>query len=360
MDAFYRYFNLLKQSGFGFNLPDGSLLNYLKLRAGAADCRIGVSGKTYPALMSLAVTKRCNLSCSFCAFGKKPDNWQEGELTADKFEKILNLDLLKKSIGVIFTGGEPLLNQDLPQLLNIARKNKKLVCLISNGLLFDENLAKDLKSCGLRDIQISVYDWTKDKLPYILPKISKHIPIFASFVLTKSKLIDGAKNDFNDLINTIAMCKESGCQSLKFSLCTSTVGESPLETINDKNIIYPRFIEICKEKLQNICFRGYQFGGFLPTKKFTLFFPEPVYLTSKKRDCRIPWNLYLDANGNYTICCRLMPALNDKDCLNIFSNGEDAYNSPKVISIRKCLLNPDKPLEKECVGCAYMNSYSQV
>ncbi|GHV03061.1 hypothetical protein AGMMS50229_01080 [Campylobacterota bacterium] len=34
MTTFGRYFNLLKRSGFGFNLPKGSLINYARIRLG--------------------------------------------------------------------------------------------------------------------------------------------------------------------------------------------------------------------------------------------------------------------------------------------------------------------------------------
>jgi organic radical activating enzyme len=360
MDALHRYINLFKNSKYGFNLPKGSLLNYIKIRAGIANDKIGALGKTYPAIMSLAVSKRCNLQCSFCAFGSLPDNWKENELTVEKFEKLLNADILKKTIGIVFTGGEPLLNKDLPNLIQMAYKGRHIVGMVSNGLLFDSAIAKELRRFGLFDMQISVYDWTKDKLSSVLPIVSRHIPIFASYVLTKQKLTESLKNNFSDIIDIIRMCKESGCQSLKFSLCTYQIGEDISNTIMDTDEIYSQFIETCKRALSNICFKGYKCGLSFPTNKFACLFPIPVSLNPKKRICRIPWNLYCDVNGNYAICCRLMPDLNQKGCANIFKDLESAVNSQRARTIRERLLNKSFPIAKECFACAYMNSYSQV
>jgi len=144
----YRYLNFFKQSKFAFNLPEGSIVNYLKLHYGFIDNKIGQSGKTYPAVCSMLITKRCNIQCPFCIFGKFPSNWQENELTPSKFEKILNLDLIKKTLIFVFSGGEPLLNKDLPKLVYMARKRKHLVGMISNGILLNEEIAKSLAKFG--------------------------------------------------------------------------------------------------------------------------------------------------------------------------------------------------------------------
>jgi sulfatase maturation enzyme AslB (radical SAM superfamily) len=149
LNNFLRYFHFFKQSSFGLNLPKGALLNYLKIHYGFLNEKIGPNGKTYPAVVDLIVTKRCNLNCSFCIFGRlgaKPPNWEEHELTPKKFERILDIELTKKSVGFVFFGGEPLLNKDLPELVHMANKRKHLVGMITNGLLLENRRSELFKS----------------------------------------------------------------------------------------------------------------------------------------------------------------------------------------------------------------------
>ncbi|MDR3243702.1 MAG: radical SAM protein, partial [Elusimicrobiota bacterium] len=282
MDIF-RYLHFFKQSQFGFNLPKCSIVNYLKFHYGLIDDKIGECGKIYPVLCTIEVTKRCNLQCPFCIFGKFPSNWQENELTPSKFEKILNLDLIKKTLIFVFSGGEPLLNKDLPKLVYMARKRKHLVGMISNGILLNEEIAKSLAKvggkdsiAGISDIQISIYENTKDKLSYILPKVSQYMPINPSFVLLKSKLLESSKNNFVDLIDMIIMAKESGCKSFKFNICAADIIKNDFsETISKQDdIIYSQFIEACKTKLKGIVFKGYKSDYSFLSKKFSLFFPK--------------------------------------------------------------------------------------
>ncbi|MDR3243531.1 MAG: hypothetical protein LBT79_02150, partial [Elusimicrobiota bacterium] len=111
-----------------------------------------------------------------------------------------------------------------------------------------------------------------------------------------------------------------------------------------------------KTKLKGIVFKGYKSDYSFLSKKFSLFFPK-WHDESDGRKCYQPWHLLLDANGNTGFCCRMQPFLNSGKCPNVFNDGENIVNSSKAVAIRNALLNPQLPLEKECVNCAYMNSY---
>jgi organic radical activating enzyme len=350
MDKYYRYFNLLKNCHFGFDLPRGALSNYLKLRIGMRDETIGNS-KTYPAVALIASVNRCNLSCPFCALGVlgAPKDWIDYELTPKQFAKILELKILKKTIVICFSGGEPLLNKDLPELMSIARKNGHLIGMISNGMLLEDRI-EELVYSGLCDMQLSVYEYTKEKLSTILPKVSAFVPIHASYVLQKSKLAEYSKTDFEDLLSTVNMCKESGCASFKFNICNPLTEPYSLdETIMANDSLYDSFISLCHAKINGIRFQGYKKkgGGGLPSKKFSVFFPEPVSLNSQKRFCNDPWSMIvINAKGDYIFCCRsgIMG--------NLLNEGEQIINSDKARKIRACLLDNNLPLEKKCVDCA--------
>jgi MoaA/NifB/PqqE/SkfB family radical SAM enzyme len=353
MDRFFRYYSLLKNASWGRKLPQGSLLNYLKIRLGILDITIG-NRRTLPSMIMLYCVKRCNLKCSFCSCGGFPEKWQENELTIEKFKRILELNMVKKAILICFSGGEPLLNKDLPELVRMARAKKHLAGLITNGILL-ENKVNELSEAGVCDIQLSIYEETRDKLRAILPKVSSVLPINASYVLLKSKLIKSSVNNYSDLLEIINMCKETNCASLKFNLCQPQYKTDDIsETISIGDDLYDRFIDVCKKSFKDAHFSGYNCGFSFPTKKFTVFFPNPVAWKIKERWCRNPWSIInLDANGNFIICCKMLPIDGSGGCL--FDGENTVVNSEKALKIRNCLLHPGEDLEPECINCMHNN-----
>ena len=100
---------------------------------------------SHPVLCNYYVTYRCNAKCSFCDIWEKPSPYITLEQVAQ------NLKALKKlGVNVIdFTGGEPLLHRQLPEMLRLARSMGFITTVTTNGLLYPKN-AQALK--GLVDM----------------------------------------------------------------------------------------------------------------------------------------------------------------------------------------------------------------
>ena len=95
------------------------------------------------------LTYRCNSKCEFCNFWKDKSLIKISDAQFEQVKK--NLDGLKK-IGIKFidfTGGEPLLNKELPQILSYAKKLGFFVKLSTNGFLYT-NRATELKDLTSR------------------------------------------------------------------------------------------------------------------------------------------------------------------------------------------------------------------
>ena len=113
---------------------------------------------TLPVLSEVALTYQCNLACQFCYAGcgcKKEST--EKDLPAVSVKKIL--DIIRKEAevpSISFTGGEPVLRKDLPELIRYAKKLGFWVNLISNGTLITEQKTRELKQAGLDSAQISL------------------------------------------------------------------------------------------------------------------------------------------------------------------------------------------------------------
>jgi len=102
-----------------------------------------------PILCNYYVTYRCNARCVFCDFWQRRDYKRTPDASLD--DVIRNLRELRK-LGVIFvdfTGGEPLLNKDLPQMLKEAKQLRFITSVTTNTLLYPSR-AKKIQ--GLVDI----------------------------------------------------------------------------------------------------------------------------------------------------------------------------------------------------------------
>lgn len=93
-----------------------------------------------PLVCNYYVTLRCNDSCEFCEIWQKENYKQTAETPLNDI--ISNLkDLRKLGIKYIdFTGGEPLLRADIPQILNASKKEGHYNVLTTNGILFQDRM----------------------------------------------------------------------------------------------------------------------------------------------------------------------------------------------------------------------------
>ncbi len=113
---------------------------------------------TYPVLSEIAITYRCNLKCRFCYAGcnctRKPN---KQEMTTAQAKQVLDKIRYEAEVpSVSWTGGEPLLRDDLPELTSYAVSIGMRVNLITNGTLVTKDLANRLKDSGLRSAQVSL------------------------------------------------------------------------------------------------------------------------------------------------------------------------------------------------------------
>ncbi len=107
-----------------------------------------------PYRMDLAITYRCNNDCAHC-YNARPRDYPE--LSTQQWHQVL--DKLW-SIGiphVVFTGGEPTLRNDLPELIAHAQQNGQVTGVNTNGRrLSDRAFVDELIKAGLDHVQITL------------------------------------------------------------------------------------------------------------------------------------------------------------------------------------------------------------
>ena len=100
-------------------------------------------------------TRRCNLNCVHC-YSHSSDKMYSGEMNTDEGIQLIDQLAEFKCPVILFSGGEPLLRKDLPQLAQYAIKSGLRAVISTNGTLITDSLAGKLKDVGLSYVGVSL------------------------------------------------------------------------------------------------------------------------------------------------------------------------------------------------------------
>ena len=100
------------------------------------------------------MTQRCNLKCVHC-YAQAKDMEFENELSTSEGKTLIEDLAAFGSPVILFSGGEPTMRKDLPELAAYAREKGMRAVISTNGTLIDKELAKKLKAVGLSYVGIS-------------------------------------------------------------------------------------------------------------------------------------------------------------------------------------------------------------
>ena len=106
-------------------------------------------------IVAWELTRRCNLSCVHCR-AAAADEPVEGELTTAQVVSVMD-DIARVARPlVILTGGEPMLREDLFEIIRAGRTRGFTIAVASNGTLLDETAARRMKRAGVHRVSISL------------------------------------------------------------------------------------------------------------------------------------------------------------------------------------------------------------
>jgi MoaA/NifB/PqqE/SkfB family radical SAM enzyme len=110
---------------------------------------------TFPVAMTFAVTYKCQCNCKHCSAGRHLRN-DMTELSTREAKALIDQS---QNLGVsliAFTGGEPLLRDDIYDLISYVDKRKALPIIFTNGLLLTEENVQKLIDAGLYSLFVSI------------------------------------------------------------------------------------------------------------------------------------------------------------------------------------------------------------
>lgn len=101
------------------------------------------------------ITKRCNLKCIHC-YAHANERSSADELDTNQGKRLVD-DLAGFGVPVLlFSGGEPLMRKDLPELASYAVEKGMRAVISTNGTLISSETARTLKAIGLSYVGISL------------------------------------------------------------------------------------------------------------------------------------------------------------------------------------------------------------
>lgn len=143
------FFDQIRKRGWNWGIRQG--INYFQILLSAAAGR----PLTGPISAVLMLTYRCNHRCRMCDFPARAEPDRPEMDTARAKELISEIAALGTS-GISFYGGEPLLRNDLVELVAWAGSLGLTIHLTTNGYLMTRGLAEDLISAGVNLFTISL------------------------------------------------------------------------------------------------------------------------------------------------------------------------------------------------------------
>lgn len=150
------------------------------------------------------VTRACNLKCIHC-YAHATDDANSDELSTSEGLKMID-DLAEYGVPVLlFSGGEPLVRKDLPELAAYAVKKGMRAVISTNGTLINKPTAQTLKEIGLSYVGISLDG---------LEPVNDHFR--------------GVPGAFNKAMKGIRNCQQAGIKvGLRFTINKRNVKEIP-------------------------------------------------------------------------------------------------------------------------------------
>jgi len=166
-----------------------------------------------PILANVVVTRRCNLSCSYC---NQYDNVSP-PVPASTLRRRLELLAQLGTLAITFTGGEPLLHPEITTLVAEARRYGAICTLNTNGYLVTPALIEQLNQAGLDYLWISIDNATPDeasnKSLKVLDRKLEWLAKFATFHVTVNSVLGAGVRHPEDAHTIARRARELGHKS---------------------------------------------------------------------------------------------------------------------------------------------------
>jgi radical SAM protein with 4Fe4S-binding SPASM domain len=306
------------------------------------------SRPTAPYRLDLALTYRCNNDCAHCYNVEHPSlkNGAKDELSTGDWKHVLDKAWELGIPHIIFTGGEPTLRDDLPELVAHAEKNGQITGLNTNARrLADPRYVEKLVTAGLDHVQITVesndaevHDLMVRTKGAFLQTVRGLKNALASplYVMTNTTMLRTNAHTIPDTLDFLADTgiRTVGLNALIYSGRGSVVGTGLAES---------ELTPLLEVACQKTAARGQRLIWYTPTQYCGF---DPMALELGVKGCTAAlYNMCVEPNGGVLPCQSYYHQLG-----NLLADDWDSiWNHDLAVRLRERQGLPEK-----CTGCGIL------
>ncbi len=271
--------------------------------------------QTQPLWLLAEITYRCPLHCAFCYNPTDYADYTKNELGTDAWIKVLRDARKLGALQLGISGGEPLLRDDIEDIVVEANHLGYYSNLITSGVGLTEKRIDAFKSGGLDHIQLSMHDITEE--------ISNFVTDTSTFKL-KQKVAAMIKDRGYPMVLNVVIHRYNIGHIKEILEMAEALGADYVELANtqyygwsliNRNQLMPTKEQIDEaEKITN------EFREYIGNK-MKIFFVVPDYYAERPKKCMNGWGevfMIVTANGDVLPChsARVLPDMNFPNVTN--------------------------------------------
>ncbi len=285
--------------------------------------------QTQPLWLLAEITYRCPLHCAFCYNPTDYADHTKNELNTDEWIKVLRDARKMGALQLGISGGEPLLRDDIEDIVTEANQLGYYSNLITSGVGLTEKRIDAFKAGGLDHIQLSMHDITEE--------ISNFVTDTKTFKL-KQKVAAMIKDRGYPMVLNVVIHRYNIGHIKEILEMAEKLGADYVELANtqyygwsliNRNQLMPTKEQIDEaEKITN------EFREYIGNK-MKIFFVVPDYYAERPKKCMNGWGevfMIVTANGDVLPChsARVLPNIDfpnvKNDQLNEIWYDSSAFN----------------------------------
>lgn len=261
-----------------------------------------------PLWLLAEITYRCPLHCAFCYNPTDYDKHTKNELSTEEWIKTLREARKMGAIQLGISGGEPLLRDDIEEIVAEAHKLGYYSNLITSGVGLTEKRIQAFKEGGLDHIQLSMHDITEE--------INNFITNTKTFEL-KKKVAAMIKGHGYPMVLNVVIHRYNIGHVDKILEMAEALGADYVELANtqyygwslvNRSQLMPTREQLAEAERMTNAFRE-RVGN-----KMKVFFVVPDYFADRPKKCMNGWGevfMIVTANGDVLPChsARALPGL---------------------------------------------------
>ena len=262
--------------------------------------------QTQPLWLLAEITYRCPLHCAFCYNPTDYADHTTNELNTDEWIKVLRDARKMGALQLGISGGEPLLRDDIEDIVTEANQLGYYSNLITSGVGLTEKRIDAFKAGGLDHIQLSMHDITEE--------ISNFVTDTKTFKL-KQKVAAMIKDRGYPMVLNVVIHRYNIGHIKEILEMAEKLGADYVELANtqyygwsliNRNQLMPTKEQIDEaEKITN------EFREYIGNK-MKIFFVVPDYYAERPKKCMNGWGevfMIVTANGDVLPChsARVLP-----------------------------------------------------